>query len=139
MAPATVSRRLALFVTSLGGRPTGKEGPLVDEVRRCLSDLPKKATAADQQRWLAWGNASLIDYMLESFGTNNVTALSDSEFGDRVFEVFKIVVMRTKRPTKFAWVLDDDLEWQEQIRVLVLVFLTSVQITHFENFNFQFL
>ena len=120
MAPATVARRLALLVTSLRGTPTGREDALVDVVRKRLSDLPKKATAAQQQAWLAFGLSALVDYCVEAFGLNTLTAMSDASFGDRVFELFKVLANRTRLTAKFSEVLDDDLEWQEQVRVLVL-------------------
>ena len=112
MAPDNVSRRLSLLVTSLRGVPTGGEPALVDAVRSRLGGLPKKATAAEQQKWLAWGLALVVDYTSKAFTANDLSLLSDSDYSDRIYEFFKVAVVRTKLLQKYADVVDDDLEWQ---------------------------
>ena len=118
MAPDKVSRRLSFLVTSLRGTPTGEEPTLVDAVRTRLGGLPKKATAADQQKWLAWGLALIVEYTSKAFTANDLSLLTDVQYGERVYEFFKVAVVRTKLLQKYAVILDDELEWQAQLRTL---------------------
>ena len=110
MAPVEVSRRLALLTTSLRGSPTGGESTLVEDTRTRLGGLPKKATNAEMQRWLAWGLVPLIEYLAKAFTVNDIGSLSDGEYGDRLFDMLKIVRVRTKLLQKYGAILDDELE-----------------------------
>ena len=76
--------RLSLLVTSWRGNPTGDEESLVEDVRARLNELPKKATVAQQQHWFCWGFSLIVDYAVAAFSLNVLTALTNTDFGERL-------------------------------------------------------
>ena len=119
MAPPAVARRLVLLITSWRGTPFGDENRVVDTVRARLKGLPKKPDDVQLQSWLAWGFATLVDYAIGSFTLNGLVQWDDETFGDRLFEMMKVALTKTKIMSRFSSILDDDVEWQEQVRVLL--------------------
>ena len=112
MAPPAVARRLVLLITSWRGTPFGDENRVVDTVRARLKGLPKKPDDVQLQAWLAWGFATLVDYAIGSFTLNGLVQWDDETFGDRLFEMMKVALTKTKIMSRFSSILDDDVEWQ---------------------------
>ena len=79
-APASVARRLSLQTTSFRGSPGGEDAA-VNECRTRLKEVPRSASVVQQQRWLAWGMAPLVDYAVSAYTLNALTILDDAEFG----------------------------------------------------------
>ena len=119
MAPPSVARRIVLLVTSWRGTPTGSEDAVVTAVRTRLKNAPAKAEVSELQIWLAYGFGPLVDYALACFTLNGLASWSDDLYGERLYELFKVAVAKTKIPAKFDNIINDDVEWDELVRALV--------------------
>ena len=119
MAPPSVARRIVLLVTSWRGTPTGGEDAIVTAVRTRLKSAPANADVSELQIWLAYDFGPLVDYALACFTLNSLSSWSDELFGERLYELFKVALAKTKILAKFDAIVNDDIEWEELVRALV--------------------
>ena len=78
------------------GAPTGAEDAVVERIRGCLRNAPKKCEATKQQLWLLWGFTPLVDYCNACFALDTLALWDSTQFGDRLFEMMKVLLMRTE-------------------------------------------
>ena len=60
-----------------------------------------------------------MDYAVAFFGLNGLTALTNADFGERLYEMAKILTTVTRQFAKYTEVIDDTLEWGELVRTMV--------------------
>ena len=122
MAPPAVGAQIRVLVAGKGGAPAGDEDELVESARQGLRcrDIASASARAQKTRFV-WAMELVIRYLLNSLDKAELLAMTPEAFGDVVFEVFSLIVVRTKLPEKYRNILEHEEEWKRVCRAMVPV------------------
>ena len=112
MAPATVTVAIRAAIAARGGRAIGGEDRLSEEVRDRLRPARGEAPGTGRQRrLLEWGLAPIVAYLARALDPGEFEAWSSEDLGDATYEIYRIIVARTRIGAVYSANLEDADFW----------------------------
>ena len=110
MAPLQTVQKFRLLVVSKGGQPGGLESEICDDVRTRLARF-RSGTGEQALAHFLWDICPLYAYTDACVGVSTFAALSSGQRAELVFDLFKAAVWKTRLPTRYAQVIDSEMNW----------------------------